>query len=91
MTGFALPHMRPPVAPLTDSARESLITWARCLTAAADRRRAAIRALIDVSHCDEVALNAIAEIKDPTGMQLRSEERNRAWAGTHSEIIEATR
>lgn len=90
MTGFALPHLRPPVDPLTDTARETLITWAQSLTAAAERRRAAIRALIDVSHMDTAAMEAVAEIKDPTGIHLRSEERNRAWAGPHSEIIEAT-
>lgn len=89
MTGFALPHMRPPVAPLTDGARESLIHWSRCLTAEDDRRRAAIKALVDVAHCDELALHALAEIQDPTGLILLREARNRAWAGPHSELIEA--
>lgn len=89
MTGWALPHMRPPVDPLTDGARESLIHWSRCMTADDDRRRAAIKALVDVAHSDELALYALAEITDPTGLQLLREERNRAWSNPHSEIIEA--
>lgn len=70
-----------------DGQLKTLATWAKCLTASADKRRAAISALVDEARRDEAALNIVASIRDPLGIQIRSQERARAWASTQSEIL----
>lgn len=71
---------------LTDTAIETATHWARCLTAAAERRRAAIETLADAEAADMRAHDALTSIDDPTGIALVRDARNRAWAVPGSEI-----
>lgn len=72
---------------ISDSAVETATHWARCLTAAAEQRMAAIETLAAVAPHHPYAGETLAGINDPTGIRLVSEARNRAWAKPGSEIL----
>lgn len=72
-------------AVLTDSALETALHWARCLTAEDERRRVGVETLVAHESRDLRAHEALAEINDPLGIALIREARNRDWATPQSE------
>lgn len=72
-------------AALTDSALETALHWARCLTADDEKRRVGVETLVAHESRDLRAHEALAEINDPVGIAMIREARNRDWATPQSD------